>query len=244
MDYDANRINELLSQLQNSTAFQNVVTSNSNPTPSVPADDVTPPTPASIAPQPQTSGSTVFDLLSRLNPGASSSNQPPPPANESGEKPPPPIPEASPEHLRSMTVQQALPHIAKLTQRAEVREMVKLLQARQNKLEQSLSETQQVTMQKHEQRVAYAKNKANIVGVPLSEKEMQDLDSQLAEDLKKFHTNHVLLLWDYQRTKQQTQLESLGVPCMFETSDPAAVQRQQKVLRIIMDSLNESEDMD
>ncbi|KDN50907.1 hypothetical protein RSAG8_00536, partial [Rhizoctonia solani AG-8 WAC10335] len=34
------------------------------------------------------------------------------------------------------------------------------------------------------------------------------------------------------------------MPCMFVTSDPAALQRQQKVLRIILDSLSESEDME
>ncbi|CAE6448828.1 unnamed protein product [Rhizoctonia solani] len=70
-----------------------------------------------------------------------------------------------------MTVQQALPHIAKLTQRAEFREKVKKLQETQNELEQSLYATQQDVMRKHEQRVTYAKNKANIVGVPLGDEE-------------------------------------------------------------------------
>jgi hypothetical protein len=71
----------------------------------------------------------------------------------------------------------------------------------------------------------------------------QELALQLSEDLKKFHTGQVLVAWDSQRTKQQTQLESLGVPCMFVTSEPAATQRQQKVLRILLESINESEDM-
>lgn len=67
---------------------------------------------------------------------------------------------------------------------------------------------------------------------------------QLAEDLKKFHANRVLVAWDAQRSKQQSQMESLGVPCMFVTSEPVALQRQQKVLRILLESINESEDMD
>ncbi|CAE6439740.1 hypothetical protein ACGC1H_000821 [Rhizoctonia solani] len=244
MDYDPNRINELLAQLQNSTAFQSVVTSSSNQTSSLPADSVSTSASASVPFESSASGSTVFDLLSRLNPGASSSNQPPRSVNESNEKPPTPASATSPRlDLRFMTVQQALPHIAKLTQRVEFREKVKKLQETQNQVEQSLYSTQQDVMRKHEQRVTYAKNKANIVGIPLGDKENQDLDSQLAEDMKKFHTNQVLVSWDAQRTKQQTQLESLGVPCMFVTSDPAALQRQQKVLRIILDSLNESEDI-
>ncbi|CAE6454506.1 unnamed protein product [Rhizoctonia solani] len=174
MDYDPNRINELLAQLQNSTAFQSVVTSNSNQTPSLPADGTPTSTPASIPPQSSASGSTVFDLLSRLNPGASSSNQPPRPVDESNEKSPTPFSVASPGlDLRFMTVQQALPLIAKLTQRAEFREKVKKLQETQNQLEQSLYATQQDVMRKHEHRIAYAKNKANIVGIPLGDKENQ-----------------------------------------------------------------------
>ncbi|CAE6455744.1 unnamed protein product [Rhizoctonia solani] len=250
MDYDPNRINELLAQLQKSTAFQSVVTSNSNQSPESPVDNVSTSAPVNISPptnvfsQPSTSGSTVFDLLSRLNPGASLSSQHPQPINESNEKPPALV-SATPTglDLRFMTVQQALPHIGKLTQRAEFRDKVKKIQETQDQLEQSLYATQQDVLRKHEQRVAYAKNKANIVGIPLSDKENQDLDSQLAEDLKKFHTNQVLISWDAQRTKQQTQLESLGVPCMFVTSDPAALQRQQKVLRILLESLSESEDI-
>ncbi|KAG8715423.1 hypothetical protein FRC11_004202 [Ceratobasidium sp. 423] len=182
MDYDANRINELLAQLQNSTAFQNVVTSNANQTPSLSVDNVSTPAPASapapapagISPQAPTSGSTVFDLLSRLNPGASSSSQPSRPSNESNEKPPTPVSVTSPGlDLRFMTVQQALPHISKLTARAEFRGEVKKIQEAQNQLEQSLYASQQDVMRKHEQRVAYAKNKANIVGVPLGDKESQ-----------------------------------------------------------------------
>jgi hypothetical protein len=61
--------------------------------------------------------------------------------------------------------------------------------------------------------------------------------------LKKFHSSRVLVAWDAQRTKQQSQLEGLAVPCMFVTSEPAALQRQQKVLRILLESINESEDM-
>ncbi|CAE6444791.1 unnamed protein product [Rhizoctonia solani] len=244
MDYDPNRINELLAQLQNSTAFQNVVTTNSNQAPNLPVDKDSTSTPASIPQQSSASGSTVFDLLSRLNPGASSSSQPSRPGNESNEKPPTPVSASPALDLRFMTVQQALPHLAKLTQRVGFKEKVQKLQEMQDQLEQSLYATQQDVRRKHEQRVAYAKNKATIMGIPLGDKENQDLESQLAEDLKKFHANQVLVSWDAQRTKQQTQLESLGVPCMFVTSDPAALQRQQKVLRIVLDSLNESEDMD
>ncbi|KAJ1308599.1 hypothetical protein OPQ81_004297 [Rhizoctonia solani] len=223
MDYDANRINELLAQLQNSTAFQSVVTSTSSQIPNQPVDVISSSTAASTSPQLPSSGSTVFDLLSRLNPGASSNSQLPQPVNESSEKSPTLVPVASPG--------------------LDLRDRIKKVQETQNQLEQSLYATQQEVMRKHEQRVEYAKNKANIVGIPLSEKENQDLESQLAEDLKKFHTNQVLVSWDAQRTKQQAQLESLGVPCMFVTSDPAALQRQQRVLRILLESLSESEDV-
>ncbi|GAB1520108.1 hypothetical protein RhiTH_003181 [Rhizoctonia solani] len=262
MDYDPARINELLAQLQNSTAFQSVVTSNnpssSSQTPSLPTDEVSVPAQARVSPP--VPGSTVFDLLSRLNPGASSGSQPLW-TNESIDKLPTSASEGPPTlDLKFMNVQQALPHISKLTQRVEVRDKLKKIQEVQNQLEQSLYASQQDVMRKHEQRVTFAKNKyvalyisdrcrlkclverASIVGVSLSDKDIRDLDSQLAEDLKRFHTNQVLVSWDAQRIKQQTQLETLGVPCMFVTSDPAALQRQQKILRILLESLSESED--
>jgi hypothetical protein len=68
----------------------------------------------------------VFDLLSRLNPGASSGSQPSLAANESTEKPATPVSATSQAlDVRFMTVQQALPHISKLAQRAEIRDKVK-----------------------------------------------------------------------------------------------------------------------
>ncbi|KAF8743360.1 hypothetical protein RHS02_03010, partial [Rhizoctonia solani] len=241
---DPARINELLAQLQNSTAFQSFVTSNnpssSSQTPSLPTDEVSVPAQARVSPP--VPGSTVFDLLSRLNPGASSGSQPLW-TNESIDKLPTSASEGPPTlDLKFMNVQQALPHISKLTQRVEVRDKLKKIQEVQNQLEQSLYASQQDVMRKHEQRVTFAKNKASIVGVSLSDKEIRDLDSQLAGDLKRFHTNQVLVSWDAQRIKQQTQLETLGVPCMFVTSDPSALQRQQKILRILLESLGESED--
>ncbi|QRW15992.1 small nuclear ribonucleoprotein [Rhizoctonia solani] len=171
MDYDPARINELLAQLQNSTAFQSVVTSNnpssSSQTPSLPTDEVSVPAQARVSPP--VPGSTVFDLyldliLERL-------------------RGPPTL------DLKFMNVQQALPHISKLTQRVEVRD--KLKKEVQNQLEQSLYASQQDVMRKHEQRVTFAKNKyvalyisdrcrlkclverASIVGVSLSDKDIR-----------------------------------------------------------------------
>ncbi|KAG8695239.1 hypothetical protein FRC09_009283 [Ceratobasidium sp. 395] len=208
-----------------------------------------------------TSNPSVFELLSRLNPGATPSgpnNTPSRPpttttnslrdvtASRSGSG------EPSSLDPRYMTVQQALPAISKLVQHAEVRDKIKKhwtdewleMQEMQNQVEQSLYSDQQGVMNKHEERVAYARNRANIIGVPVGDKENEELASQLAADLKKFHLSRVLVAWDAQRTKQQSQMEALGVPCMFITSEPAALQRQQKVLRILLESINESEDME
>ncbi|KAG8796790.1 hypothetical protein FRC12_000040 [Ceratobasidium sp. 428] len=210
----------------------------------------TQPTPTPSQP---TSSPSVFELLSRLNPGVAPSGP-----NNAPSRPPtattnslrdatasrPGSGESSSLDPRYMTVQQALPAISKLVQRAEVRDKIKKIQEMQNQVEQSLYSDQQGVMNKHEQRVAYARNRANIIGVPIGDKENEELASQLAADLKKFHLSRVLAAWDAQRTKQQSQMEALGVPCMFITSEPAALQRQQKVLRILLESINESEDME
>jgi hypothetical protein len=140
---NANRINELLAQLQNSTAFQNVVMPSSTPQGPV-LDNVStvtsatpssqPPSstqPASDAPTPA-SGSAVFDLLSRLNPSLASSSQPLPARSRSIDDndkklsvPGPGTGSSSALDVRYMTVQQALPHISRLVQRVEFRDKVK-----------------------------------------------------------------------------------------------------------------------
>ncbi|KAG9101084.1 hypothetical protein FS749_010490 [Ceratobasidium sp. UAMH 11750] len=261
MSYDPTRITELLTQLQNSSAFQNAVTPSpslqtpalppQNPPPGDSLDHLPSDTQSNPALQP-TPGPSVFELLSRLNPGAASSGSTipsrPPATKNSDQKDAVvsrPGPSESPNlDLRYMTVQQALPHISRLVQRVDFREKIKKMQDMQNQLEQSLYSDQQGVMKRHEERIAYAQNRANIIGVPISDQENQGLASQLSEDLKKFHLSRVLVAWDAQRTKQQSQMEALGVPCMFVTSEPAALQRQQKVLRILLESINESEDME
>ncbi|KAF8607648.1 hypothetical protein BDV93DRAFT_274942 [Ceratobasidium sp. AG-I] len=258
MSYDAARINELLAQLQNSSAFQSAVTPSSSlqtPTTSTnnaiqidPSSQLS--VPAQPAPVPPGNGSTVFDLLSRLNPGVASTNPPvashPQYPRTSQTEPTVSQPDAESStglNVRYMTVQQALPVISKLSQRAEFRDKIKRMQDMQNQLEQSLYSDQQEVIGKHQQRVEYAQNRANIIGIPVGEQENEELASQLAADLKRFHTSRVLVAWDAQRSKQQSQMESLGVPCMFVTAEPVALQRQQKVLRILLESINESEDM-
>ncbi|QRV87595.1 DiGeorge syndrome critical region 6 (DGCR6) protein [Ceratobasidium sp. AG-Ba] len=262
MSYDANRITELLAQLQNSSAFQNTVTPNpSSQTPvqqpentdiGASINHTLPAAQSNTTPQ-ASSTPSIFELLSRLNPDAAPSGLTEPPR-------PSPVPESSQQdattaprpvsgappalNLRYMTVQQALPHISKLVQGAEFRDKIKRMQDRQNLLEQSLYSDQQEVLTKHEERVGYARNRATIIGVPLSDKENEELASQLAADLKKFHQGRLLVAWDAQRTKQQKEMEALGVPCMFVTSEQAAIQRQQKVLRILLESINESEDME
>lgn len=76
--------------------------------------------------------STVFDLLSRLNPGSASGSQLPPPQrtqsiDDNTQKPLVRTSGGSSStlDLRYMTVQQALPHISKLVQRDEFRDKVK-----------------------------------------------------------------------------------------------------------------------
>lgn len=136
---DAARINELLAQLQNSSAFQSAVTPSSIQTPATSTNNniqvhssSQPPAPAQPAPVSAGNGSTVFDLLSRLNPGVALANPPAPsrPQNVRSDQKEPKSLKASAESspgldARYMTVQQALPLISKLSQRAAFRDKIK-----------------------------------------------------------------------------------------------------------------------
>ncbi|KAI0921979.1 hypothetical protein AcW2_006798 [Taiwanofungus camphoratus] len=205
---------------------------------------------ATVAPS-TTSASSVASLLSQLQASSSftaittpaqaplpviSSYISPPPAT-SYHLPPEPVPtlsSARKHDLRSCTFQQALPHIARLSEDPSFIDAISTMKKEQADLERSLWEERRAIQRKHEEKVKVARTKANMIGgMGLTQHEADMMSDLFRRELKKFDSERVLPAWDGLVTKQQTTLESLGVPAMYVTVALADRERQQRIMTVL-----------
>ncbi|KAI9063425.1 alpha/beta-hydrolase, partial [Trametes sanguinea] len=134
-----------------------------------------------------------------------------------------PAPRALPprQDLRNCTFQQALPHIARLSEDAGFLKALTAMRAEQADLERQLWKERREIQRKHEERVKTARTKASIIGAGLTQYEADTMTDSFRAELAKFDRERVLPAWDGLLTKQQAALESLGVPAMFPTTHKA-----------------------
>ncbi|KAF7792109.1 hypothetical protein EIP86_003139 [Pleurotus ostreatoroseus] len=189
----------------------------------------------------------------------------------------PSLPPALGQDLRSCSFQQALPYLTRLSEDPKFLEAARTLKREQEQLEKKLSEERQAIQRRHEEKVKVAKTKqvyrpASMIGAGLTQYEadvrahcgsassplayrfcLQTMTDGFRRDLQKFDTERALPAWDGLIAKQQTTLESLGVPAMFLTTEPAdrevgcfarssahartderrTYQRQQRVMQVL-----------
>ncbi|OCH95871.1 alpha/beta-hydrolase, partial [Obba rivulosa] len=195
---------------------------------------------AGVPPRPAPGGlSSVASLLSQLQ-GSSSvaavAGSAPPietpvvqasAASSSSYRPPEHVPthrpttrphSAHPRDLRSCTFQQALPHLARLSEDPRFVAAISAMKTEQADLERQLWDERQAIERKHEEKVTVARTKANMIGSGLTQYEADALSRSFLQELRKFDLERVLPAWDGLVTKQQAALESLGVPAMFPTT--------------------------
>ncbi|TFY60271.1 hypothetical protein EVG20_g7480 [Dentipellis fragilis] len=207
---------------------------------------------------PPSSGSTtsVAALLSQLQASSSAvpSAHPPEPPRRPAVVPPTPIQTRQPsipyvpnepaqlaptpssarrQDLRSLTFQQALPHLVKLAEDPSFVEAVTKMKQDQERLEQRLWDERESLKKTHEEKVKLAKTKASLVGACLSKHEADMLSDGFRRELKKFDAERAIPAWDGLIGKQQTVLEALGVPSMFPTSSRAEREKQQRVMQVV-----------
>ncbi|KAI0662947.1 hypothetical protein C8Q70DRAFT_1050652 [Cubamyces menziesii] len=129
------------------------------------------------------------------------------------------------QDLRACTFQQALPHLARLS---EDEGFLKALAAAD--LERQLWKERREIQRKHEERVKTARTQASIIGAGLTQYEADTLTDSFRAELAKFDRERILPAWDGLLTKQQAALESLGVPAMFPTTQQADREEVMQVL--------------
>ncbi|KAF9224350.1 alpha/beta-hydrolase, partial [Gyrodon lividus] len=134
------------------------------------------------------------------------------------------------QDVRSLSFQQALPHLTQLSGNPEFVASIVRLQQEQKDLEQQLWEERHAIHKKHEEKVKVARTKAGLIGAGLSKHEADMMNDAYRRDLQRFGAERALLAWDGLIQKQQAALEALGVPTMFPTSSQAHC--EQVVLRV------------
>ncbi|KAI9575029.1 hypothetical protein HD554DRAFT_2051973 [Boletus coccyginus] len=137
------------------------------------------------------------------------------------------------QDIRSMSFQQALPHLTQLASDPGFLTAVSRLRQEQNELEQQLWGERQAIHKKHEEKVKVARTKAILIDAGLSKHEADMMNDAYHGDLRRFDKERVVLAWDALIQKQQAALETLGVPTMFATTSQADCQKQRRVVQVL-----------
>ncbi|KAF8897174.1 hypothetical protein BD779DRAFT_1465429 [Infundibulicybe gibba] len=235
---DPATVKALLDQLRASQAWQNVAEPSAvSLTDSDQAPRATPPS----------ASSSVASLLSQLHPGPNppawtqptaapetsaigrSTDTIPTPTTEQTITPPPidPSYRRKNQDIKTYSFQQALPHIARLSEDAAFVETLKKLKSEQDQLERQLWEDRRSIQRKYEEKVKVARTKASMIGTgTLSKHEAdyqdepgQTLNDAFKRELQKFDLERVLPSWDGLISQQQVTLAAHNVPAMFATSE-------------------------
>ncbi|KAG1847537.1 hypothetical protein DFJ58DRAFT_906879 [Suillus subalutaceus] len=134
---------------------------------------------------------------------------------------------------RMMSFQQALPHLTRLAESADLVAAVAHLREEQKDLERQLWEERLAIHRKHENKVKVTQTKAALIGGGISQHEADMLNDAFRKELQKFDAERVLFAWDGLLQKQQSTLEGLGVPTMFPSDLRADREKQQRVVQVL-----------
>ncbi|KAG2071918.1 hypothetical protein BDR04DRAFT_1097576 [Suillus decipiens] len=137
------------------------------------------------------------------------------------------------QELRTMSFQQALPHLTRLAENADFVTAIAQLREEQKDLEKQLWEERQAIHRKHENKVKVAQTKAGLIGGGISQHEADMLNDAFRKELQKFDAERVLFVWDGLLRKQQSALEGLGVPTMFPSDLRVDREKQQRVIQVL-----------
>lgn len=142
-------------------------------------------------------------------------------------------PKPSPASVRNMNFTQALPIIANLASNDSVLQRLKKIREQQNSTERQLWEERNQIIKSQEEKIRVAQTKAAIIGVDMSEKEVQSLQASFIEDLRKFDLERILPAWDSLVASQQRALEEIGVPGIFPTKNKMEREKQQRIIQVL-----------
>ncbi|KAF5333574.1 hypothetical protein D9611_002295 [Ephemerocybe angulata] len=149
--------------------------------------------------------------------------------------PGPAAPSVPPLNPRSCTFQEALPLLSRLGADSVFVAAINRLRQDQDSLERKLWTDREAIQRKYADKVKVAKTQATIIGADgLSKHDAMMLQDAYQREIRKFDKERVLSAWDALAARQQAQLEALGVPNMFVTSEPKDKERQKQIIQVLV----------
>ncbi|KAH8105493.1 hypothetical protein BXZ70DRAFT_904660 [Cristinia sonorae] len=103
----------------------------------------------------------------------------------------------------------------------------------QRDLERRLFDERRDIQRAQQEKVKMAVTKAKMVGSGVTQYEANSMTESFKRQLEKFDLERALSAWDGLVSKQQAELEGLGVPSMFVTTLTTDRETQQKVVRVL-----------
>ncbi|KAI0079731.1 alpha/beta-hydrolase, partial [Panus rudis PR-1116 ss-1] len=121
------------------------------------------------------------------------------------------------QDLRHVSFQQALPHLARLSEDPEFVSAISKMKKEQADLETRMYEERNAILAAQQEKVRVAKIRCMTGGSGFTQFEADSMSDAFRKELLKFDAERVLPAWDGLLAKQQASLEALGVPGMFQS---------------------------
>ncbi|KAL5487653.1 hypothetical protein ACEPAI_5761 [Sanghuangporus weigelae] len=238
-------VSALLEQLRSSQAWtdlqaQQIAPASGQPVPKSEPPSQSPPLEDAADASKNVSQPSVASLLSQLGSasasrassaqGTSISSLP---SSSSMSAPSPEPSTKSVKDVRNSTFQQALPHLAQLSDDPKFIDAVLKVRRDQNTLEKQLWDERQALHAKQAEKVKIAVTKAIMLGTGISEREANAMKQVFENELNKFDRERVMPAWEGLIARQQAALEKMGVPAMFVTSEKPDMERQQRIVQVL-----------
>ncbi|KAF8914147.1 hypothetical protein CPB84DRAFT_1820066 [Gymnopilus junonius] len=137
------------------------------------------------------------------------------------------------QDLSKFTFRQALPLVSGLVDDASFIFEINKMRNDQDALERRLWLDREAIYAKYQEKIKVAQTRAQMIGVVISQHELNMIADAFKKELFKFDLEHVIPAWDGLASRQQLELSQLNVPTMCVTGDNEHLKRQQQVIQLL-----------
>ncbi|KAH7102989.1 hypothetical protein BKA62DRAFT_698253 [Auriculariales sp. MPI-PUGE-AT-0066] len=131
-----------------------------------------------------------------------------------------------------MTFGQALPHLSVLGEDERVIKALEKIRKDQHEFERKVVEERGDILRQQHEKVDKERKMMKLTGTGINQLSAESMNRKFEQELNSFDMR-ALRQWEGLVAKQQTTLEDLGVPTMFQTSLQSDRDRQQRVIQVL-----------
>jgi len=137
------------------------------------------------------------------------------------------------ENRRNVSFRAALPILSELAEHESFLSGVKKLREVQNSLERDLWSEREAIYSKYHEKFKTTQTKAQMTGTSVSRYEIDTMTDAFKKEIQSFDNGRAISAWDGLVSRQQQELERMGVPAMFHTTVSQDRERQQQVIQVL-----------